>query len=555
MRETRVVNRRLSLAGQLLGLQAVIVLLVVLGVTPVLLVQDDVAFRRTESRRVLATAETVAGTRVLQTGLASQTYAGIPGEAERSRASSGSSYVLVTDADGKVLYSSDPAETGRVVTRPGRGSSWVGVVDDHGGRAVEARAPVEAVQSRGGYRIGDVVGYVIVGREYPTTWARLGATAPTLVIYVLVGSLVGLGGSLLLSRRIKRQTLGLEPDEIAGLVEHREAMLHGLREGVVGVDTGGRVTLVNDEAVRLLGLDSRLDLGVGGRPGGRPVGRPVGELPVAESIAEVLSGRTGADDLAVASGGRVLVLNQMPVVNQGHRIGWVTTVRDRTELVDLNRQLDVWRGTTDTLRSQAHEFSNRMHTIAGLIELGEYEEVAAFVATQSRARAGWVDRVLSRVDDPSVAALLVAKGSRAGELGVGFDLDDDTRLPAVRDDLSADILTVLGNLVDNAMDAVSATRGSVRVRLLATDGRVEVRVTDDGPGVPDDLASRVFDQGFSTKPSTDPGGRGWGLALSRVVCEQRGGSVRVTRTDTGRTVFTAVLPERTATGSREEVVP
>jgi two-component system, CitB family, sensor kinase len=102
---------------------------------------------------------------------------------------------------------------------------------------------------------------------------------------------------------------------------------------------------------------------------------------------------------------------------------------------------------------------------------------------------------------------------------------------------------------------VSATRGSVRVRLLATDGRVEVRVTDDGPGVPDDLASRVFDQGFSTKPSTDPGGRGWGLALSRVVCEQRGGSVRVTRTDTGRTVFTAVLPERTATGSREEVVP
>jgi sensor histidine kinase regulating citrate/malate metabolism len=541
MRETRGVVRRLSLAGQLLGLQAVIVLLVVLGVTPVTLVQNDVAFRRTESRRVLATAETVAGTEVLQEGLGSGTNAGIPGEAERSRASSGSSYVMVVDPDGTVVYSSDPADTGRRVTHPGVGRSWVGVVDDGDGRAVEAGAPVQAVRSGDGVRVGDVVGYVIVGREYPTTWERLGATAPTLVIYVLVGSLVGLGGSLLLSRRIKRQTLGLEPREIAGLVEHREAMLHGLREGVVGVDAAGRITLVNDEAVRLLELAEE------------PIGVAVADLPVAGSIADVLSGRTGADDLAVASGGRVLVLNQMPVVNQGHRIGWVTTVRDRTELVDLNRQLDVWRGTTDTLRAQAHEFSNRMHTIAGLIELGEYDEVASFVATQSRARAGWVDRVLARVDDASIAALLVAKGSRAGELGVSLELDDDTRLPAVEGALSADILTVLGNLVDNAMEAVTATHGSVDVRLRTVDGSVEIRVADDGPGVPDDLASRVFDQGFSTKPSSDPGGRGWGLALSRVVCEQRGGGVRVTRTDAGRTVFTAVLPQTSPAPRPEEV--
>jgi sensor histidine kinase regulating citrate/malate metabolism len=251
----------------------------------------------------------------------------------------------------------------------------------------------------------------------------------------------------------------------------------------------------------------------------------------------------------------VLVLNQMPVVNQGHRIGWVTTVRDRTELVDLNRQLDVWRGTTDTLRSQAHEFSNRMHTIAGLIELGEYDEVASFVASQSRARAGWVDRVLARVDDPAVAALLVAKGSRAGELDVTFDLEEETRLPAVEGDLSADILTVLGNLVDNAMDAVAPRRGRVDVRLRECGDAVEIRVSDDGPGVPDDLTSRVFDQGFSTKPTSDPGGRGWGLALSRVVCERRGGSVRVTRSDAGRTVFTATLPETSPAPRPEEVQP
>lgn len=509
-------------------------LLVVLGVTPVTLVQNDVAFRRTESRRVLATADSVAGSRVVEAGLTSGTRRGVPGEAERVRTTSLASYILVTDPDGKVLYASDPTQTGRTVTRPGAGRSWVGVSDHDDGRAVEARAPVGAIGSGNGVRIGDVVGYVIVGRDYPTVWQRLGATAPTLLIYVLVGSFVGLAGSALLARRIKRQTLGLEPNEIAGLVEHREAMLHGLREGVVGVDTNGRVTLVNDEALRLFDLTAD------------PVGRPVSDLPVPVSVASVLAGKDRANDLAVAAGGRVLVLNQMPVVNHGRPIGWVTTVRDRTELVDLNRQLDVWRGTTDTLRSQAHEFSNRMHTIAGLIELGEYDEVASFVASQAQARSGWVDRVTRRVNDSSVAALLVAKGSRAVELGVQLDLDDDTLLPPLADDVSADLLTVLGNLVDNAMDAVSPTHGSVWVRLQVVGqvagAAVEVRVADDGPGVPDDLTSRVFDQGFSTKPHTDPGGRGWGLALSRVVCEQRGGAVRVTRADDTRTVFTATLP-------------
>ena len=527
-------RRRLSLAGQLLALQAVVVLVVVLGLTPVLLVQNDVAFRRTESRRVLATAENVADTRVLEAGLATGTNAGVAGEAERARATSGSSYVLVTDADGEVVHSSNPSDIGTTVTRPGRGRSWVGVVDEDGSSAIEARAPVQAIRSRGDVLIGDVVGYVIIGRDYPTLRERLGATAPTLLIYVLVGSLVGLGGSLLLSRRIKRQTHGLEPNEIAGLVEHREAMLHGLREGVVGVDTSGHVTLVNDEAVRLLALDES-----------DHVGRPVAELPVPPSVASVLAGETGASDLAVASAGRVLVLNQMPVVNQGMRIGWVTTVRDRTELVDLNRQLDVWRSTTDTLRSQAHEFSNRMHTIAGLIELEEYDEVAAFVATQERARAGWTDRVVARVEDPAVAALLLAKGSRATELGVRLDLEDDARLPTLPDDVSADLVTVLGNLVDNAMEAVAATQGSVVVGLSADHHAVQLQVSDDGPGVPDELVERVFAQGFTTKAASgqaDSGERGWGLALCRVVCERRGGGVHVARSADRRTVFTADVP-------------
>jgi len=535
MGETQRMWPRLTLARQLLGLQALIVLLVVLGATPVLWVQDEVSFRRVESRRAVATADNVAASRVLQRGLASGVHAGVAGEAERSRTGDDATYVVVTDADGTVVYTSDPTRADGRLDRVVTGAGEVEVVTTDSGRAVEASAPVYAADDdTPGLRVGDVVGYVLVGRDYPSAWERLGATAPTLLIYVGVGSVVGLGGSLLLSRRIKRQTLGLEPLEIRGLVEHREAMLHGLREGVVGVDSDGRVTVVNDEAVRLLGLDSD------------PTGAPLDTLPVSATLAAVLGGRTGADDLAVAAGGLVLVVNQMPVVHEGNRIGWVTTLRDRTELVDLNRQLDVWRSTTDTLRSQAHEFSNRLHTIAGLIELGEYDEVITFVTQHAKAREGWVERVARTIEEPSIAALLVAKGSRATELGVNLELEEGTTLPPLDAVLTADVLTVAGNLVDNAMDAVTATRGTVRVRVEGDAEGVTIQVTDDGPGLPEGDATRVFDQGFTTKHSPDPGARGWGLALSRLTCEQRGGTISVRR-EGGRTVFVARLPINSAT--------
>jgi sensor histidine kinase regulating citrate/malate metabolism len=531
MSDTSLVRRRRpSLAGQLLVLQVFIVLVVVLGVVVVTLVQNDVTFRRQEGRRVLAVAETVAGHSVVQAGLTDGGARGVPGVAEAYVSTWGASYVVVTDADGLVLYSSLASDRGVTsLERPGTGRQWVGTSDADGTRAVEARVPVYASSGDEDQPVGTLVGYVLAGREYPTIWERLGATAPTLTVYVLLASVVGFGGSLLLSRRIKRQTLGLEPQEIAGLVEHREAMLHGLREGVVGVDRTGRLTMVNDEATRLLGLPSTA------------VGSRLDDLSVPERAADVLAGRAGASDLAIIAGDRVLVLNQMPVRLRDQSIGWVTTIRDRTELVDLNRQLDVWRSTTDSLRAQAHEFTNRMHTVAGLIELGEYDEAAQFATAQSDARAGWVEKVTSRIQDPALAALLVAKDSRAGELGVHLDLDDESSVPRVSESLSADLVTVTGNLVDNSMEAVAAGDGRVVVRASVEDDAVVVTVTDDGPGISSDIADRVFEQGFSTKATDEPGARGWGLTLTRVVCERRGGQVSVDRSDS-RTVFTAILP-------------
>jgi two-component system, CitB family, sensor kinase len=242
----------------------------------------------------------------------------------------------------------------------------------------------------------------------------------------------------------------------------------------------------------------------------------------------------------VLLGERILVLNRVPVSSRGRAIGSVTTLRDRTELVSLQRELDVTRTTTDTLRAQAHEFSNQLHTISGLIELEEYHEVVRYVSRLTRSQARLNDKVTSHIEDPSVAALLIAKASQAGEQGVQLRISDGTRLGRVDELLSADLTTVVGNLVDNALDAIGyAPDGWVAVEIVQENAHVRVTVRDSGPGVAPELAEEVFEHGFTTKAAAD-GQRGIGLALIRMVCTRRGGRVSV-RNDDGA-MFTAELP-------------
>ena len=316
----------------------------------------------------------------------------------------------------------------------------------------------------------------------------LAAAAPNLLTYLGLASAIGIGGSLLVARRVKRQTLGMEPTEIAGLVEHRDAMLHGIREGVVGLDLRGRVTLINDEAIRLLHIP------------GDALGRTLEELGVGEEMRDALLSGEVERDRAVASAGRVLVVNRLPIASRGRPIGSVTTLRDRTELLELRRELDLTRHVTDTLRAQAHEFSNRLHTIAGLIELGESEEAVRFVHRVSSSRSEFSEAVTAAVQDPSVAALLIAKASQAAELGVDLRIAPESALPALDDELSTDVATVVGNLVDNAMDAASeAPQRWVEVSLGLVDGEVDVVVRDSGAGVPAGMEREIFRRGISTK--------------------------------------------------------
>ena len=518
-------RRKLSLAGQFLMLQLGIVLLVVGAVGAVSLAESDATFRRVEGKRLLGVAENVASNDTVRFRLLEPLGRdALPALAEGAQAVSGVTYVLIADSAGHLLTGPDVghmAYLGPSEVRSGR--AWVGVVDD-GAKFLVAHSPVLDADD------GRIVGVVIVGLTYPTLPEQLATATPNLLTYLVIGGVLGLVGSLLLSRRVKRQTLGLEPREITGLVEQREAMLHGVREGVLGTDTVDRITLVNDEAIRLLRLPADA------------VGQRLRTGLVGPGVLDVLTGQVTGPDQVVLSGDRVLVLNRMPVVIRGRQTGWVTTLRDRTELTNLQRELDVSRQTTDTLRAQAHEFTNRLHTIAGLVELGDYDEVVRFITRASQARESLTREVTARIAEPALAALLIAKASLAAEQGVALRVSSDSALDPVDEAFAADLVTVVGNLVDNALDALASggSTGSgdwVEVGVRTRSPDVVVTVGDSGLGVAPDLAEEVFRRGYTTKAAAE-GHRGLGLALSRLICTRRGGSIEVS----GST-FTARMPQ------------
>lgn len=512
-----------SLSRQLLSWQLLIIFVLLASVAVFSVAQTDIAFRANQGRKMLSVAEDLAATDGVRVSLQSLHHSdALAIFAESARSLSGADDVIIADRRGIVLTSPDPAQHGKPLPLGDStvldGRSWVGEISTDNVESLVAHVPVISNDSR-------IIGVVAAGSNTPDVLQGLRQSPENPMALLAFATVLGVAGSVLLARRVKRQTLGLEPREITRLVEHREALLHGVREGVLGVDEQNRITLVNDQARLLLSLPEDC------------VGRDIDSLDLNDRARDVLTGRTDGVDQIVLRRGKVVVLNRMPISS----VGAVVTMRDRTELVDLQRELAVHRDTTDTLRAQAHEFSNRLHTISGLIELGEYDEVQHYVLRISHHHEQWHAEVTARISDPATAALLIAKASLAAERGVGLRLHESSYLPEIDEGLSADLVTVLGNLVDNALDALEGSAGAdrwIEVELRGSDEVVAV-VRDSGPGVAAEIVEEVFRHGFTTKAARG-GDRGLGLALTRQICHRRGGSVQVHNAHGA--VFTARLP-------------
>ena len=518
---------RFSLAYQILALQVGIVVLAALAGTVAAIWQAHSELDNQYEQRALAVAESVASMGSVQDAVTSGDADGIiQVTAEQVRASTGATYVVVTDRNGIRFSHPNPALIGKPVDEsPGAvlaGHTWVGVQTGTLGVSARGKAPI--------LQGGRVVGMVSVGYLESGVWGHLLSDLPSYGVTVLAALLLGVLGSALLARRLKRQTFGLEPYEIAGLLEEREASLQGIREGAIATDADGTITLANAEARRLLDL------------AGDPVGKKVAQVMPAGRLASFLGGGLNDEDEVVLAGERVLIASRRPVRVRGQEIGHVVTLRDSTDLKRLSGGIGV-DSLTDALRAQAHEFSNRLHTIAGLVELGRAEEAMQLITATSGVHQELTESLLERLGDPVLGALLLAKAAIASERGVELRVSDDTVLTEKVLE-GNDLITLVGNLIDNALDSAGQSRGErwVSVAVSAQQEDLVIRVADSGAGVPDRLLDKVFEEGFTTKPRGGGRRRGIGLALVREVARRHGGDVEVAN-EVGA-VFTVRLPLR-----------
>ncbi|GAB3034371.1 ATPase [Nocardioides flavus (ex Wang et al. 2016)] len=521
-----------TLAGQFLVLQLTVLLVVVAVASMVSVQQSDADFRDTRGADLRAEAESMANIPAVRRAFIRdevvERRVSLTSYTQQARTRVQASGVYLTDPDGVVLVSSDFAGRERSIDLSAstvqRLRTWTGDVDDFGTPSIAAQVPIIN-------RAGDLVGIAMVAEEYPTWSERARGVLPDLLTFAGLGLALGVAGSFLLSRLIRRRTRGLEPAAIAALADQREALLHSIREGVVAVSVDGAITVASDSARELIGLDGDVE------------GQHVDDLHLDPAVRDLLADDAEIRDHVVVLGERVLVVNRNPVVERGRRVASVTTLRDRTELLALQSELSARESITNTLRAQTHEFHNQLHTISGLVQLGEYDEVSRLVGTLSRRRREISDAVTAHVEDPAVAALLIAKTSLAAERGVDLVMAAGCDLPRLDPEASTDVGTVLGNLVDNAVDASVFVGGtSVEVDLRLDGDVVRLAVSDTGPGVPPELVGQIFRRGWSTKASTAEG-RGVGLALVQVVCERRGGAVTVhPGADGAGAVFEARLP-------------
>lgn len=377
---------------------------------------------------------------------------------------------------------------------------------------------------------GEVRALVSVGitldKVSAAVWARLAGLG--LIAGALL--LLGIAGAWLINRRLKRQTHGLGEQEITRMYEFYDAMLHAVREGLVLLEVDGRVAMANDEARRLLGLDAD------------PTGRMPGQLGVPPVLAAALAeGRESTDEIHLVDD-RVLLVSQAAATWGGRVVGSVVTLRDHTELTDVTGRLDTVQQLSDTLRAQTHEAANQLHTVVSLIELGRPEEAVGFATEQARVGQGLADRIHGVGEVPMLAAILLGKTGAAAERGVDLVIAEGSTvegLPLT----SGELVTVVGNLLDNAFDAVGDREvRRVVVWIEADDRWFALDVEDSGPGLDADAAERAFERGWSTKAG-EGDGRGLGLALTAQVVRRHGGTIEAGRSELGGARFSIRIGE------------
>ncbi len=377
---------------------------------------------------------------------------------------------------------------------------------------------------------GEQVGAVAVGILLDDVNDALWQLRQWIILAILFALILGSIGSKTLANKIKREMFGMEPAEIAQTVSEKEGILQSVKEGIIAVDDQGKINFVNQKATEMLGVENQ-DL----------IGHYARELVPNSRLDQIIASGESEFDREQSIGENLNIMtNRVPVKVDGQVVGAIASFRDMSEVHEMAEQLTGVRNYVEALRANNHEFSNKLHTILGLIQLQEYDRVVDYITEVSDDYQNIVNFITRRIKDPAVGGLLIGKYSRSDEQGIKFSLDDNSNLERLSHQDSNNLVVIIGNLIENAIDALEDARISdkiLHVSITSSNEGVCIQVEDNGPGISESVKNEIFTRGITTKN----GDSGYGLFLVKEKVDLYRGNVSFATSSIG-TTFHVWLP-------------
>ena len=317
-----------------------------------------------------------------------------------------------------------------------------------------------------------------------------------------------------LSGRIKKSLMGYEPDVFTSMFRMRDGILGALDEGILAVDTNGRIQFANDAAMRMLGGENGI------------IGKNIDAIgdPILSNTI-----RNGDREFNVSLANADIILDRVSIREDDRVVGAIAVLHNREEYTKLMEDLSGTRYLVDSMRANNHDFTNKLHVILGLIQMEMYDEATSYIQNITMVQRENISRVMNAVSEPAVAALLIGKIARASELNVEFVLREGCCYSAADMNLPSEMLiTVIGNLLDNAFDAMNGNEDfnaqkELMFGIYSRPGAVLITVDDTGKGIAESDTEHIFENGYSTKGE----GRGTGLYQVKSMVENFGGRITV----------------------------
>jgi sensor histidine kinase regulating citrate/malate metabolism len=523
-------RRPLSLSKRIFFL-AVILILLSVGVETFFITRHIQNYAIAEGRKkILSIAEkTARDPRVIAAFRRANPSRVIQPIAETIRTTTGTSYVVVMNMEAIRYSHPEPDLIGRHFSGGDereslRGNTFISQMQGPLGVSQRAFVPVIDENKR-------QIGVVAVGLMITEIEKQQKKILPMVYLSALISMLLGLGGAILLSRNIKKLIFGLEPYEIAAILEERNVILYSIREGVIAIDRENRIIMINDTARKIFGLQELAP--------NQPIS---GILPDDRLPLVIQTGRPIFDEEQVLKD-TVVLINRIPLISQGRIIGAVATFRDMGEIRRLAEELTEVRKYIDALREQHHEHLNKLHIISGLLQLKDYEEAVHFTIKTVSQKQKLSDFLRARIKSPLVSGLLFAKTEEAREHHINIAIAPESSFPWLPDDVCVSVATILGNLLENSIESlISSERQDKEISVLMAEreAHLEIVIRDNGDGFPEELKMKVLDKGFTTKNTQK--NMGMGLYIVKREMERLGGDLRIS-CECG-VAFSITLPKR-----------